>query len=426
MRPLPRLLFALLLPLFLGGNALVAQDQEVYAAKLDAKAALGDRDWTPLTEIAPLLDADGRKQIQDALETARREADLHFIVITVRAADLQKYGTVAVALMKEQLSAKEGGVLVISEQPGVQISGYTVLLQVRVNQEPLQKLDRMAMEHGTTNLSASGYITTFATTILSELTRHKKEARAGVKNQAADSLVPTGLNLLKEEEPAAKTPPPAAVAAVSTNPAPVTATPAPTPAPIEEEPQTIPTSTPSGLPWGPLYAIVTLIVICATLIGWISGRAKSQRGRKEQRPPSGLAPQPRRAPTPAPQAAEPETMPTPKALSTPSYVTAPPAAVKPRVIESRPARQRRQGSMAHREDAQPLVEHLAALAEANRRKSVNEPFDPDAELDNSTLQEVLLHYRALFKMVPPASRPALSESVDKLVSTLTGTRQDVF
>lgn len=94
--------------------------------------------------------------------------------------------------------------------------------------------------------------------------------------------------------------------------------------------------------------------------------------------------------------------------------------MKPRSKDSRSARGRNGEAAARRPELQEWVENLAQLARANRNKPADEPFDADAEIDRVTIQEIQMHYRALFRMMPPSSRPALAESLEKFVAVMDG------
>ena len=397
---------------------------------------LKGRDWTDLTEIDPVLDAARKQEVLELIEKARREADLHFMVVTIKGERLREFTLVARALLSEKLALEEGGVLICTDVPGAQITAYTTLLETHLGRDTLAAADRNAFNNANLAVSNSERGLNLVRTVLDVLTEAAKRLKSGGDSSSADSLFDYSPNVVLTDSQASARKKPAAT----------TATPA-TGSSAETQTLNVKGASPEARPPGltqvksltggvkrpsilvPMIAGAgaLLILIAAGLLTRLAFSSLRKSRKREQHPiQSELTARRETPPDPLPKT--PATGPLEEteantavedsgALS--SAANSSGMGIKPRMMDQRnKGRRRTAGSSPRREELRETVDGLEQLAQVNRGKSSTEPFDIDAEIDRLTLQEIQMHYRALFKMVPPSSRPALTESLEDLLDQL--------
>jgi hypothetical protein len=337
-----------------------------FQPKVAGRDPLAGREWTPVTELEPLLDPEQKKELQALLEKVRKDSGLRFIVITAKGEDIRFYPPIAMALLRDRLALNEGGVLVVTDTRGTQLTAYTSLLETRLGGDELGFIDKDAFAAANVAEGNGERALVLVKTILE-----------GVQRRIGDWT-----------------------------PASPVAAPAAPPAPVAE-----PAPRQYKIPLWFLALTGLLFVALVGLAAWAIGRKAGTSTRRPEpappREPEIAVP----APAPAPVV---ENVPPPPAEPAPAAPRRDPYALRPRKIESRISKP----SAPISERSRELAAELAALADSTRRKSATDYFDAATELDPMTLQEIQSHYRALLKVVPPASRPALADSLDVIVAHL--------
>jgi hypothetical protein len=386
----------------------------------EARNLLAGREWTALTEIDPILDAARRQEILELIKEAREKHGITLMVVTVKAQNVREYPSTIQALLREKLALVEGGVVVCTEVAGTHMTAYTTLLETRLGRRALADVDREAFKIANLAVGPNERGLSLVRGVLDGLRTRMEALKAGGDGDSvAEALFATSDVILTDEQAAArKRPVPAAETARPATGAPqerdATTLNQPVdprgPAPASPRAQVKQPESPGFLvPFiagmGALLLLIAAGLVTRLAVG---GLRRRRRRSSAQYPESGVTSTRRDAVEKAP-AAEGEA-PVP-AVAAPAF-----APITPRQFDNR--KSRRRTGVARREELQESVDGLENLLQTNRAKPLNEPFDVDAELDRLTLQEIQMHFRSLYKTVPPSSRPGLSESLEKLLDEL--------
>lgn len=377
---------------------------------------LAGRDWKPLTVIDPILDLARQQEVRDLLANAERQYGLRFMVLTIKAQDMRKYPPIAMELMKQKLALDEGGVLICTDDPETQLMAYTKLLELRLGPQKLREIDQLALARIKEAFGPDERAVTMVRVITEEVGKAVQRSSPEGPSSAAEAFVFNRRLVTDLDAPD----PPGGISSATnsrlpTHPGVVAATgqaaqtPEITKSPAATETETAPSD--SVRLSAPILAGFTIVVlVLASIVGWLVGMGMSRRAARKAnslRGTSGIGP---RTTPPAPPSPLPGTNTVEERGGLPIHP------VKPRQMESRAGRQ---NPAAPPSEMPPEWATLSAMADSNRRKSADEYFDARTEFDPHTLREIHLHYRVLFKLVPPVSRPALTESLDRLLELRT-------
>lgn len=410
-------------------------DFDEFSMGEESAKLLEGREWTALTEIDPIFDEARKEEVLELLERARKEANLHFMVLTIKGDRVREYAAITGALISHKLALQEGGVVVCTDQPGVQITGYTTLLETHVGKNLLTSTDHRAISQANLAVGNSERGLTLVRVVVESLISAVTGLKPGSETSAADALFDLGPDPILTETHSiarrtaarsAEVVTPAETKAPATGDVSENQDPAAPDAPAEPAPTAI-TRQPEPLTSGirrpgllvPILAGIgaLLVLIAAGLLTRLAVSTLRRKRRRTHFPESGVTPATPETSTP------PEPLPLSSSSPVPTADTAEPATastaavgVKPRMMEQR--KPRRAPGAARREELQEMVDRLEQLLRNNRDRSATEPFDIDANLDRLTLQDIQLHYRALYKILPPSSRPGLTESLEDLLDQL--------
>lgn len=390
-----------------------------FEAQTGDKALLGSREWTDLTEVDVILDESRREDIREVLRKAREEQDLHFMVITVKAESIRDYLQITAALLRDSLALEEGGVIVCTDAPATQITAYTTLLETRLGPSALRAVDKQALAASTLAVGVNERSLTLIRTVTEQIASRKASLEKGSLSSAEKLFAPSVDVILTSEQEAARgrntaeTPaPPATGSGSETEGAPSATRPQNQAASSATVP--VARTGAAGQPPGFLGAFLAgmgalLVLIAAGMLTRLAVGSIRQSRRRAKNTGSevvAIREEPRKDSSTAVTAKEGEAAGTAAKGS---------GAIKPRAMEKRRGKRNPESGNAVREDIREWVENLEKLSDAHRPSGAREYYNPDIELNPLAMGEIHSHYRALFRMLPPTSRSALSESLESLL-----------